>query len=323
MILDHHSLRLAEHLDLAQTPGDRLHLVHANHRGARLGIPAGWLSLWLPLHGELQLESQQSHWTLPRSQLLIARDASLHGGSRLAGLWLVLAGPYSIWNTLFSSTLIWSTLLPPLPDSPQVNELFPRQWTCPRELRRLLVHLARQTRIDCTPREQETTLRELCVSLLDQQRELQPLIDRCNGRTLQRRRLTLQRLLRVYQLIERDGEGRLDLSQLARSASYSPWHLIRMYREVFGETPSEHVTRLRLGRAWSLVRDSALPVCEITEKLGFESQSAFCRAFKNAYGLTATQVRHLPPASSHPASLRPSHARPRARQTQTPRSALR
>lgn len=313
MILDHHSLRVAEHLDLAQATGDCLHLAHANQRGARLDIPAGWLSFWLPLHGELQLESPQSRWTLPRSQLLIARDASLHGGSRSAGLWLVLAGPYAIW----------SPLLQPLPDSPQANELFPRQWTCPRDLRRLLVHLTRQARDRRTPHELETTLRELCTALFDRQRDLQPLIDRCKGRTLQRRRFTLQRLLRVHQLIERDGEGRLDLNQLARSASYSPWHLIRMYREVFGETPSEHATRLRLGRAWSLVRDSALPVGEITEKLGFESQSAFCRAFKNAYGLTTTQVRHLPPAVSHPTCLRPSHARPRTRHGQTPRSALR
>jgi len=318
LILDHHSLRVAEHLDLAHAAGDRLYLAHANQRGARLVIPAGWLSLWLPLHGELQLESQQSRWTLPCSQLLVARDASLQGGSRSAGLWLALAGPCAVWNMV-----IWSTLLQPLPDSPHANELFPRQWICPRDLRRLLVHLTRQARDHCAPHEWETTLRGLCAALLDRQRDLQPLIDRCNGRTLQRRRFTLQRLLRVYQLIERDGEGRLDLNQLAISASYSPWHLIRMYREVFGETPSEHAARLRLDRAWSLVRDSALPVCEITEKLGFESQSAFCRAFKNAYGLTATQVRHLPPAVSHPTSLRPSHARPRTRHAPAPRSALR
>jgi AraC family transcriptional regulator len=313
LILDHHSLQVAEHLDLAQAAGDRLHLAHANQRGARLDVPAGWLSLWLPLHGELQLESPQSHWTLPCSQLLIARDTSLIGGSRAAGLWLALAGPYAIW----------SPLLQMLPDSPHVNELFPRQWVCPRDLRRLLVHLTRQARDHCAAHEPEPTLRELCAALLERQRDLQPLIDRCNGRTLQRRRFTLQRLLRVHQLIERDGEGRLDLNQLARSASYSPWHLIRMYREVFGETPSEHAARLRLGRAWSLVRDSALPVCEITEKLGFESQSAFCRAFKNAYGLTTTQVRHLPPAASHPTSLRPSHMRPRTRHARAPRSALR
>jgi AraC-like DNA-binding protein len=313
LIIEHHSLRLAERLDLAHGCADRLHLVYAGSRGVQLEVPNGWLSLWLPLCGELRLESLQSRWTLLRSHLLIARDGHLQGGARVAASWLALAGPGAIWNLALQQ----------VPDRAQAYEIFPRQWLCPRQLRRLLVHLARQTRDTSTVDEREATLRELCTVLFDQQRDLQPLVDRCNGRTPQRRRLTLQRLLRVHQLIERDDEARLDLQQLARSASYSPWHLIRMYREVFGETPSEHAARLRLDRAWTLVRDSAMPVCEITEKLGFESQSAFCRAFKNAYGLTTTQVRHLPVVAPSHSSPRPSHAHAWARQKRVPLSAQR
>ena len=312
MILEYHALRLAERLDLAHAPGDRLHLVHARGRGAQLEVPNGWLSLWLPLRGELPLESPQSRWTLPQSHLLIARETHLHGGLRVAASWLALAGPVALWNLPLQQ----------LHDRLQATEILPRQWPCPRELRRLLVHLARLARTAAT-NEYEATLRDLCAALLEQQCDLQPLVDRCNGRTPQRRRLTLQRLLRVYQLIERDDEGHLDLHQLARCASYSPWHLIRMYREVFGETPSEHAARLRLDRAWALVRDSAMPVCEITEKLGFESQSAFCRAFKNAYGLTTTQVRHLPTAAPPQANRHPAHARSRSRLTRVPLSARR
>jgi transcriptional regulator GlxA family with amidase domain len=66
-----------------------------------------------------------------------------------------------------------------------------------------------------------------------------------------------------------------------------------MYRDVFGETPSEHAQRLRMLRAWTLVRDTRLPICEITEALGFESQSSFCRAFRQAYGTTTGDVRRL------------------------------
>ena len=87
-----------------------------------------------------------------------------------------------------------------------------------------------------------------------------------------------------------------------------------MYRDVFGETPSEHAARLRLERAWTLVRDSAMPVCLITQHLGYESQSAFCRAFKNAFGLTTTQARHLSGAVARQARMRiKGHARVRNR----------
>src|SRR5690606_27797391 len=106
-----------------------------------------------------------------------------------------------------------------------------------------------------------------------------------------RRQQTLLRLLGVRHLIEIHDDGRPDLAMLARSANYSPWHLMRVHREVFGQTPSEYASQLRLERAWSLVRGTRLPICEITEALGFESQSSFCRAFKNAYGATTGQVR--------------------------------
>ena len=71
-------------------------------------------------------------------------------------------------------------------------------------------------------------------------------------------------------------------------------------RDVFGETPAEYAGRLRAERAWQLVRDTHMPVCEITEALGFESQSAFCRAFKSRFGATTTEVRRNPHAGPHP-----------------------
>lgn len=316
-MLEVHSLRLAEHLDLSRSGpspsgSDKLHVVYAAHRGTRLELPRGWCSVWLPLRGRMQLESALCRWTL-QGQVLIAREGPLQGSADADALWLALAAPDATWKALLS----------PVTTDRHAGELLPRQWPCPRGLRRQLVHLARLARDGCATPDRDAALRGLCASLLEAQRDLQPLLDRCSGRTPQRRLLTLQRLLRAHALIERGSNAHLDLSQLASSASYSPWHLIRVYRDVFGETPGEHLVRLRLCRAWSLVRDSALPVCEITEQLGFESQSAFCRAFKNAYGLTATQARHLPALASRQVNPRPSHARPRMRPGPRPRSAQR
>ena len=320
-MLEFHSLRLAEHLDLSQSGpsqsgSEKLHLVYAAHRGTRLELPHGWLSVWLPLRGEVELESALCRWML-QGQLLVAREGQMQGSANSDAMWLALAAPNATWKAL---------LAPVATDADAgagAVELLPRQRPCPRGLRWQLVHLARIARAGCAAPDRDAALRELCASLLEQQRDLQPLLDRCSGRTPQRRLLTLQRLLRVHALVERGSDAHLDLRQLASSASYSPWHLIRMYRDVFGETPSEHIVRLRLSRAWALVRDSALPVCEITEQLGFESPSAFCRAFKNAYGLTATQARHLPALGARQASPRPSHARPRTRPAPRPLSALR
>ncbi|MEP6633143.1 MAG: helix-turn-helix transcriptional regulator [Luteimonas sp.] len=114
---------------------------------------------------------------------------------------------------------------------------------------------------------------------------------RCSGRTAQRKQHTLLRLLRVRHLIASNPSSRFDLLHLSRIADYSPWHLTRTYREVFGETPAEQAARIRLARAVELVHTGVLSVREITEALGFESESTFCRYFKKAHGLTTTQAR--------------------------------
>lgn len=280
--------------------GDRLQFIRAAMPAVRVDVPAGTWSLWLPLHHELQMESAGNRWRLPRRHLLLTRDA-VQGHAERPGAWHVLAGSQAAWNAAMRMAA-----------APERGWL-PMQAPCERNVLRAFVHLARLLRDGGDEGACEATLLALCTAMLEQQRALQPLVDRCNGRTPQRRHLTLQRLLRVYHLIERDSGNHFRLAQLARAASYSPWHLIRMYREVFGETPSEHAARLRLARAWSMVRESELAVCEITERLGFESQSAFCRAFKSAYGLTTTQARRLPASALRQISPRPAHARPRMR----------
>ncbi|WP_157474988.1 AraC family transcriptional regulator [Lysobacter sp. Root494] len=298
MATDLHPLRSDTAFDPGLASGDRLQLIRAAGPGARLEVPAGTWSLWLPLRHDLHMESACSRWRLPRRHLLITRDA-MQGHAEGPGTWLVLAGPQNAWNT------VMRTIPSPPPG------WLPMQAPCERKVLRAFVRLARLLRDDREPDACEAATLALCTMLMEQQCALQPLTNRCNGRTPQRRYLTLQRLLRVHHLIEHDSDNHFSLARLARVASYSPWHLIRMYRDAFGETPSEHAARLRLARAWSMVRESEMPVCEITERLGFESQSAFCRAFKSAYGLTTTQARRLPATALRQISPRPTHARPR------------
>lgn len=271
-------LRFAEQLDLESDRDDLLHLVYAPGRDSRLRIPAGWVSLCVPLAGRLQLESPDGDWALSAGRMQVWRDESLKVDGHSRGRWLVLAGPQATWSRHVRA----------LQGTHQV--VYPRGGDCPSKLLRVLVRLARHGR-GSMPADPDVLVEAACLALIEQQRDLHARLRHCSGRTAQRRQQTLLRLLRVRHLIEINDGRKPDLARLARCAHYSPWHLIRMYREVFGETPSEFATRLRLERARRMVRDTSMPVCEITEALGFESQSAFCRAFKNAFGMTATELR--------------------------------
>lgn len=254
------------------------------------------------------MQSPHGHWWLRGREILVAQEGIIEAWGDTFAAYLAICARTAVWRDLATQG-----------DDDRID-LLVEQRRCPRSVLRELTHLGRALRRD-EPGATPTALASLIRTLRDEQRGLRSLADQCNGRTIQRRMATLQRLFRVRQLIERS-EGPLNLAALARNANYSPWHLMRMYRDVFGETPSSHLARLRLARAWTLVRDSELLVCQITERLGFESQSAFCRAFKSAYGLTTTQARHLP-ATSSVLNPRPSHVRPRTRTAPRPQSALR
>lgn len=281
MSIPYRPLRSHELLDLSAHAGDRLLALHASGRGMQLTMPARWTSLWLPLSEGVELATPECRWLLPEGELLVWCEGALQAGSRRNGSWLVVCGGPQAWRRH----------LRPRPGEPPLG-LLTAEGPCPRDLRQLMVRLARTARRAGPGAPGADAMADmLCAALAEHQRDLHALLPRCNGRTLQRRQHTLMRLLKVQHLIRRHEEGRLDLASLAASANYSPCHLIRSYRGVFGETPSEYAARLRFERAWRLVRDTRMPVCEITAALGFESQSAFCRAFKNVFGMTTTQVR--------------------------------
>ncbi len=276
-----HALHFAESLQFQPDPGLSLEVVHGRGRGTRLQIPAGWLSLCLPLSGRLRLESAGSHWELVAGRWQTWRDTPIRMGCDDPGAWLAVAGPLAAWQRFLRMS------------GHDRAEIFPRACACPRDLRRLVVRLARVTRGSVAVGDDPATMVEaVCAAVVEQQRDLSALVARCSGRTRQRRQQTMLRLLRVRHLIESCEGERPDLARLARSANYSPWHLIRVHRDVFGETPSEYVARLRLQHAWTLVRDTTTSICEISEALGFESQSAFCRSFKRSFGCTTTQARN-------------------------------
>ena len=274
----HHVLHTGFSLDLGRQPPGRIHVLRVQGRGVEIEVPAGWTSVCWSMRGALMLASGGHDWTLPPGRMQVWRDAPLHVRSLSANGWLALCAPLHAWDAV----------------APRATQLFPWRGRQLLSTASLLAHLARgpdasRRRAIATP---STLLSALVDNLLERQEPLHGLLPRCNGRTLARRRQTLLRMLRVRHAIDCSLDVRLDQDSQAATANYSPCHLIRVFRAIFDETPFEYATRLRAERAWQLVRDTRMPVCEITEAVGFESQSAFCRAFKNIYGMTTSEARH-------------------------------
>ncbi len=254
---------------------DVVWMVHGQ-AGASLQLPATWTSLWLPLRDELDLHSGDVAWTLsPRNaQLWCGGPVRAQSGTR--GHWLCLAG----------SALAW----PRLSQLAAQDEWLPWSGPLPLRLRRHGLALVRALR---DGHSDDAAAQRWLQHVGEFQSDLGEHLAACPGRTPLRRRQTLLRLLLVRHRVRCQLDRPFDLTRLAGTAYYSPSHLARLHREVFGEPLGDYATRLRNERAWQLLRETSLPVIDVTHALGFESQSAFCRSFRQSFGLTATQLRRM------------------------------
>lgn len=84
-----------------------------------------------------------------------------------------------------------------------------------------------------------------------------------------------------------------DLRIAASAAGYSPYHYHRLFKELFGETPWEYVSRLRFEEAKRLICLSSLSVSDVCLDVGYESLASFSLAFADRFGCPPTEFRRV------------------------------
>ncbi|TCC90093.1 AraC family transcriptional regulator [Pedobacter frigiditerrae] len=83
----------------------------------------------------------------------------------------------------------------------------------------------------------------------------------------------------------------ITLTQIAENSCLSVNHLLRTFKQVFGETPYQFLTKLRLRRANYLIKNSLYPINEIVALVGFECASSFIRLYKSYFSHTPGKFR--------------------------------
>lgn len=101
------------------------------------------------------------------------------------------------------------------------------------------------------------------------------------------------KLLKVLEQMERRIENPASREQLAAAAGISVRQLERLFATHLGATLGGHYASIRLDRAQSLLRQTALPVLEIAVACGFVSASHFSRSYKARFG-RAPRVERSP-----------------------------
>jgi len=96
---------------------------------------------------------------------------------------------------------------------------------------------------------------------------------------------------KALQYLHEHPEKSWTIQDLAEAVGSSRAAFAKRFRGLVGETVFQYLTSLRMQRAKQLLLDTALPVYEIAQKAGYESELAFTKTFKKQTGKTPRQFR--------------------------------
>jgi AraC-like DNA-binding protein len=102
---------------------------------------------------------------------------------------------------------------------------------------------------------------------------------------------TLIRLCRARDQL-RDMQGSApSIGEVAREAGMSPYHFIRQFYALFGETPHQYRTRARIESAQRLLALSDFSVTDVCMEVGFTSLGSFSDLFARRVGTAPSAYR--------------------------------
>jgi len=99
-----------------------------------------------------------------------------------------------------------------------------------------------------------------------------------------------RRIVQAKLFIDRNYAESIDAGDIADEACYSKFHFIRTFKSIYGKTPHQHLTAVRIERAKELL-EAEISVTEACFAVGFDSLGSFTSLFKRRIGLTPSQYR--------------------------------
>ena len=96
----------------------------------------------------------------------------------------------------------------------------------------------------------------------------------------------------------------IDLNNIADEACFSKYHFVRLFKSIYGKTPHQYLTEVRIDRAKEMLAagDTVARTCF---SVGFDSISSFSGLFKRRAGITPAAFQRRALALKHEIATRP------------------
>lgn len=101
----------------------------------------------------------------------------------------------------------------------------------------------------------------------------------------------LELVRRAQAIYDTNYHQSMEINYLARQLGISTSHLVRLFKQHNGLTPTQYITRLRVDQAAALLTQEKVSIIEIAHMSGFKSLSNFYKCFKRQLGYTPGEYR--------------------------------
>jgi len=108
----------------------------------------------------------------------------------------------------------------------------------------------------------------------------------------------LETVIAVRNYIDHNFEKEVNLDFLSQIRFTSKYHLLRLFKKYYGQTPKQYLTIRRLEEAKKYLKQG-MSVTETCYYVGFETPNSFSTLFKNKIGLSPTEFQKKQLSQSH------------------------
>jgi AraC-like DNA-binding protein len=99
-----------------------------------------------------------------------------------------------------------------------------------------------------------------------------------------------KRVIQAKYFIDKNFDQPITLDTVSKESCISKFHLIRSFKKVYGVTPYQHLTLLRIKKAKELLQTN-LSITAVCYHLGFDSPTSFSGLFKKIAGKTPAEFQ--------------------------------
>ncbi|HEY4323060.1 MAG TPA: AraC family transcriptional regulator [Mucilaginibacter sp.] len=100
-----------------------------------------------------------------------------------------------------------------------------------------------------------------------------------------------RRVVKAKLFIDQNYHEPINLDAISGKAFFSSYHFIRLFKKIYGKTPHQYLTGVRIDKAKMLLR-TAMPIQQVCFAIGFDSVGSFSTLFKRITTLTPSQFQN-------------------------------